>query len=434
MKTVYLAISVDTIHPGHINIIKKASKLGELTIGILTDSAIASYKKLPLMKYEQRKLIIENIKGVSKIVPQETTSYRNNIIKLKPDYVVHGDDWREGKLKATRQEVVEILAEIGGELIEYSYTQGISSSMLDEITKPIGTTPSIRLSMLRRLIHSKSIVTVNEVHNGLSGLITESIKVTKNDKNIEFDAMWSSSLTDSTSKGMPDIEAVDMSSRISSVNHVFEVTTKPMIFDGDTGGKIEHFVFTVRSLERLGVSAIVIEDKIGLKKNSLFGNEVEQTQDSIEGFKEKIAAGKKAQVTNDFMIIARIESLILDAGMDDALIRAKEYIRAGADAIMIHSRKKSPEEIFEFCDKYHKMNLNQPLMVVPSSFNEVTIEEWEKKGVSIVCYANHMMRSAYPAMLNTAKSILANGRSHEAESDNLCMSVKEILELIPGTK
>ena len=434
MKTVYLAISVDTIHPGHINIIKKASKLGELTIGILTDSAIASYKKLPLMKYEQRKLIIENIKGVSKIVPQETTSYRNNIIKLKPDYVVHGDDWREGKLKATRQEVLEILAEIGGELIEYSYTQGISSSMLDEITKPIGTTPSIRLSMLRRLIHSKSIVTVNEVHNGLSGLITESIKVTKNDKNIEFDAMWSSSLTDSTSKGMPDIEAVDMSSRISSVNHVFEVTTKPMIFDGDTGGKIEHFVFTVRSLERLGVSAIVIEDKIGLKKNSLFGNEVEQTQDSIEGFKEKIAAGKKAQVTNDFMIIARIESLILDAGMDDALIRAKEYIRAGADAIMIHSRKKSPEEIFEFCDKYHKMNLNQPLMVVPSSFNEVTIEEWEKKGVSIVCYANHMMRSAYPAMLNTAKSILANGRSHEAESDNLCMSVKEILELIPGTK
>mgnify|MGYP000191491184 CR=1 FL=1 len=434
MKTVYLAISVDTIHPGHINIIKKSAELGELVVGVLTDGAIASYKKLPLMKYEQRKLIIENIKGVSKVLPQETTSYKDNILKLKPDFVVHGDNWREGVLKSTRQEVIDLLDEIGGELIEFSYTQGISSSMLDEITRPIGTTPSIRLSMLRRLIHSKSIVTVNEVHNGLSGLITESIQINRNDKNIEFDAMWSSSLTDSTSKGMPDIEAVDMSSRISSVNHIFEVTTKPMIFDGDTGGKIEHFVFTVRSLERMGISAVVIEDKVGLKKNSLFGNEVSQSQDTVEGFKEKISAGKKAQVTNEFMIIARIESLILDAGMDDALMRAKEYIKAGADAIMIHSRKKSPDEIFEFCDKYHKMNLNQPLMVVPSSFNEVTIEEWEQKGVSIVCYANHMMRSAYPAMLNTAKSILLHGRSHEAESDKLCMSVKEILELIPGTK
>jgi len=268
----------------------------------------------------------------------------------------------------------------------------------------------------------------------LSGLITESIKVNKNGQDVEFDAMWSSSLTDSTSKGMPDIEAVDITSRILSVNHILEVTTKPMIFDGDTGGKIEHFVFTVKSLERLGVSAIVIEDKIGLKKNSLFGNDVSQTQDSVEGFKEKIIAGKGAQVTNDFMIIARIESLILDAGMEDALMRAKEYIDAGADAIMIHSRKKSPDEIFEFCEKYQNLNLNQPLMVVPSSFNTVTIEDWESKGVSMVCYANHMIRSAYPAMVNTAKSILTSGRSHEAESDGLCMSVKEVLELIPGTK
>jgi len=434
MKTVYLAMSVDVIHPGHINIIKKASILGELTIGVLTDNAIASYKKLPSMSYEQRKLIIENIKGVSHVVAQKTTSYSANIRKLKPNFVVHGDNWREGALKKTRDELIIILEEIGGQLIEYSYTQDISSSMLNEISKPIGTTPSIRLSMLRRLIQSKSVVTVNEVHNGLSGLITESIKVNRQGSDVEFDAMWSSSLTDSTSKGMPDIEAVDMTSRISSVNHIFEVTTKPMIFDGDTGGKIEHFVFTVKSLERLGVSAIVIEDKVGLKKNSLFGNDVVQTQDSVENFKEKILAGKNAQVTDDFMIIARIESLILDAGMDDALMRAQEYIIAGADAIMIHSRKKSPDEIFEFCEKYHQMNLNQPLMVVPSSFNIVSTEEWENKGVSIVCYANQMIRSAYPAMLATAKSILANGRSYEAESENLCMPVKQILELIPGTK
>lgn len=434
MKTVYLAMSVDLIHPGHINIIKKAANLGSLTVGVLSDSAIASYKKLPYMTYDQRVDIIENIKGVSNVIVQETVSYRENLKALKPDYVVHGDDWREGVLKNTRKEVLDILDEIGGELVEFSYTKGISSSVLREISKPIGTTPSIRMSLFRRLLNAKRIITVNEVHNGLCGLITEVTKAERDGKVVEFDAMWSSSLTDSTVKGKPDIEAVDMTSRLSSVNQIFEVTTKPMIFDADTGGKIEHFVFTVKSLERLGVSALVIEDKVGLKKNSLLGNDVLQTQDSVESFKEKISEGKKAQVTDDFMIIARIESLILDAGMNDALMRADEYIKAGADAIMIHSRKKSANEIFEFCEKYHSMKLKAPLMVVPSSFNSVTEAEWEKKGVSIVCYANHMLRSAYPAMLNTAKSILTNGRTLEAESDNLCMSIKEILELIPGTR
>jgi phosphoenolpyruvate phosphomutase / 2-hydroxyethylphosphonate cytidylyltransferase len=434
MKTVYLAMSVDIVHTGHINIIQKASKLGSLVVGVLSDSAIASYKRLPSMSYEHRKNIIENIKGVDKVVIQETTSYENNIKLLKPNYVVHGDDWREGVLKGTREELLFLLDEIGGELVEFSYTEGISSRILSEANKVIGTTPSIRMSMLRRLLHAKPVVTVNEVHNGLCGLITEVTKVERDGCDAEFDAMWSSSLTDSTAKGMPDIEAVDMTSRLSSVNHIFEVTTKPMIFDADTGGKIEHFVFTVKSLERLGVSAVVIEDKIGLKKNSLFGNDVSQSQDSVQGFKEKIKAGKQAQVTDDFMIIARIESLILDVGMDDALMRADEYIKAGADAIMIHSRKKSPDEIFEFCEKYRSTGLIAPLMVVPSSFNSVTESEWENRGVSIVCYANHMLRSAYPAMLNTAKSILAHGRSYEAESDNLCMSIKEILELIPGTR
>ena len=434
MKTVYLAMSVDLIHPGHINIIKKAANLGLLTVGVLSDSAIASYKKLPYMTFAQRVDIIENIKGVSNVIAQETLSYSDNIKALKPDYVVHGDDWREGVLKDTRKEVLAILDEIGGKLVEFSYTKGISSTVLNEISRPMGTTPSIRMSLLRRLLHAKSIITICEVHNGLCGLIIEAINSERDGRLVEFDAMWSSSLTDSTSKGMPDIEAVDMTSRISSVNQIFEVTTKPMIFDADTGGKIEHFVFTVKSLERLGVSALVIEDKVGLKKNSLLGNDVAQTQDSVESFSEKIQAGKKAQVTDDFMIIARIESLILDAGMEDALMRARAYIDAGADAIMIHSRKKLPDEIFEFCKKYHDMELKSPLMVVPSSFNSVTETEWESRGVSIVCYANHMLRAAHPAMVSAAKSILENGRSYEAESENLCMPIKEILELIPGTK
>jgi len=434
MKQVYLAMSVDTINEGHINIIKKASSLGELTVGILTDKAIASYKKIPFMRYEQRKTILENIKGISNIIAQETTSYSDNINKLKPDYVVHGDDWRSGVLKSVRDELIELLSVVGGELIEYPYTENTPSSMIGDNSKSIGTTPTIRLSMLKRLLNSKSLIKVNEVHNGLCGLLTESLVEKRKGEIVSFDAMWSSSLTDSTAKGLPDIEAVDMTSRLSSVNHIFEVTTKPMIFDGDTGGKIEHFVFTVKSLERLGVSAIVIEDKIGLKKNSLFGNDVQQTQDTIEGFKEKITAGKDAQVTDDFMIIARIESLILNQGMNDALNRAKEYTQSGADAIMIHSREKKPDEIFEFCKKYHEMNLIQPLMVVPSSFNNVSVDEWEERGVSIVCYANHMMRSAYPAMLSTAKSILSNGRSYEAEAEEMCMPIKDILDLIPGTR
>ncbi len=430
-KTIYAGIAVDLIHPGHINVLKEARKYGDIIIGLLTDEAIATYKKLPHMTYEQRKAVIENIKGVSKVVPQTTLDYRPNLLELKPDYVIHGDDWREGVQRETRQQVIDVLKGWGGELIEVPYTQGISASGMLESIRELGTTPNIRLGMLRRLLHAKPLIRVNEVHHGLSGLITEKVSAERNGREVFFDAMWSSSLTDSTAKGKPDIEAVDMTSRMQSVNDIFDVTTLPMIFDADTGGKIEHFRFTVKSLERLGVSAVVIEDKIGLKKNSLLGNEVLQQQDSIENFQAKINAGKEAQVTDDFMMVSRIESLILESGMQDALDRAQAYIDAGTDVVMIHSRHKEPDEIFGFCEKYHRLPRTVPLKVVPSSFNAVTEEEWIDHGVSIVTYANHMLRAAYPAMLNVARSILANGRSLEASDQ--CMSIKEILDLIPGT-
>jgi len=432
MKKVYVGMSADLIHPGHMNILKEAAKLGSITVGLLTDSAIASYKRMPHMSYEQRKMVVENIKGVDTVIPQETLDYRNTLEQIRPDYVVHGDDWKEGAQKKTRQQVIEKLKEFGGKLIEISYTKGISSTQLIEAEKEVGTTPNIRLSMLRRLLNAKPLIRVNEVHHGLSGLITEKTSVERNGKNISFDAMWSSSLTDSTAKGKPDIEAVDMTSRMQSVNDIFDVTMLPMIFDADTGGKIEHFRFTVKSLERLGVSAVVIEDKVGLKKNSLFGNDVKQQQDSIENFQAKINAGKESQVTDDFMVISRIESLILDAGMQDALDRSQAYIDAGTDVVMIHSRMKEPDEIFEFCEKYHKLPKVVPLKVVPSSFNGVTEDEWVDRGVNIVTYANHMLRSSYPAMLRVAESILKHGRSLEASDE--CLSIKEILELIPGTK
>jgi phosphoenolpyruvate phosphomutase / 2-hydroxyethylphosphonate cytidylyltransferase len=432
MKKVYVAMSADLVHPGHINLLKEAAKLGNITVGLLTDQAISSYKRLPFMNFEQRKAVIEHIKGVVEVIPQDALDYSENLRLLKPNIVVHGDDWKEGVQKSTRNQVIKTLKEWGGELIEIPYTSGISSTKLNAAIKEIGTTPNIRLTSLRRLLDAKQLIRINEVHNGLTGLIAEKTQVKRDNKILEFDAMWASSLTDSTAKGKPDIEAVDMTSRMTTVNDIFAVTTKPMIFDADTGGKVEHFVFTVKSLERLGVSALVIEDKVGLKKNSLLGNEVPQTQETIENFQNKIRAGKEAQVTNDFMIISRIESLILEAGMQDALDRAEAYIEAGTDIIMIHSMLKEPDEIFEFCEKYKSLNNKVPLMVVPSSFNIVTEQEWLDKGVNIVCYANHMLRSAYPAMLSVAKSILKNGRSYEA-SDN-CLSIKEILELIPGTK
>lgn len=431
-KTVYVGMSADIIHPGHLNIIHEAQKLGKVIVGVLTDEAIASYKRLPYLNYEQRSLVVKNLKGVSEVIPQTTLDYRPNLEKIKPDYVVHGDDWKDGVQKETRQKVIDKLAEWGGKVIDIPYTQGISSTQLNSKLKEIGTTPEVRLKRLRRLIAAKPIVRILESHSGLTGLIIENTSVDINGMKREFDGMWSSSLTDSTNKGKPDIEAVDLTTRLHDLNDALEVTTKPVIFDGDTGGKIEHFVFTVRTLERLGVSAVIIEDKVGLKKNSLFGTDAIQTQDSIEHFCDKIKAGKQAQITPDFMIIARIESFIAGKDLNDAMERALAYIEAGADGIMIHSKDKSGEDIKSFCKDLRKVHSNVPIVVVPTTYNHITEDELAEWGANVVIYANHMLRSAYPAMVNTAKSILTHGRSYEA--NDLCMPVKEILELIPGTK
>ena len=430
--TVYVGMSADIIHPGHINVLKEAASLGDVTVGLLTDPAIASYKRLPHMTYEQRRAVVENLKGVVQVVPQQTLDYVPNLRQLKPDYVVHGDDWRSGVQSQTRQRVIDALAEWDGKLHEVPYTEGISSTQLNESVKQIGTTPSVRLSRLRRLIENKSIVRVLEAHNGLTGLIAETTEVERDGRMVEFDAMWSSSLTDSTSRGKPDIEAVDISSRLQTINDLFEVTTKPLIFDGDTGGKPEHFTFTVRSLERLGASAVIIEDKEGLKRNSLFGTDVAQTQSTIEDMSGRIAVGKQAQITDDFMIVARLESLILDKGMDDAVTRAKAYIDAGVDAVMIHSRRKEPDEVFEFLKHAESFPTQVPIVAVPSSYNAVSDDELARRGVNVVIYANHMLRAAYPAMVNVAKSILQNGRSLEA--DQHMAPIKEALEIIPGNR
>ncbi len=432
MSTVYLGMTADIIHPGLINIIKEATKYGDVIIGLLTDEAIAEHKRLPHMSYEQRREIIENIKGVSRVVPQKEWSYVDNLREYKPDFIIHGDDWKHGPLSKIREDVFSIMQEIGGEVIEIPYTHGITSSSLNNDIIAIGTTPDFRLKSLRRLLSVKKLIRILEAHSGLSGLIIENVEVFKDDKRLCFDGMWSSSLTDSTCKGKPDIEAVDLTTRLQDLNNILECTTKPIIFDGDTGGKIEHFVFTVRTLERHGISAVIIEDKVGLKKNSLFGTDVEQSQATVVEFCDKIKAGKNAQVTKDFMVIARIESLICGKSIDDAMERALAYVKSGADGIMIHSKHKTGDDIKTFCLEFRKNDKITPLIVVPTTFNHIKEDELNSWGVNIVIYANHMLRASYPAMLKVANIILENQRSSEA--DEFCMPIKEILELIPGTK
>ena len=427
-KTVYVGMSADLIHPGHINIIDIARAYGEVTVGLLTDEAIASYKRLPSLSFEHRKKIVENLKGVSHVVAQETLDYVSNLEQLKPDYVVHGDDWRSGPQKETRDRVIKTLGLWGGELIEPKYTEGLSSTALNKAVQEIGTTPGARLGRLRRLIAANPIVRVMEAHNGLSGLIVEHSSYEHGGQVTEFDAIWLSSLTDSTAKGRPDIEYVDRTSRAQTINEILDVTTKPIIYDADTGGLTEHFTKTVCSLERVGVSAVIIEDKQGLKQNSLYGTERNQELIPKEVMCQKIHAGKQAQVTEDFMIIARLESLIAKQGLADALDRAQAYIEAGADAIMIHSCESELTEIKEFCKAYQDLVGKVPLVAVPTTYNQVYESELTEIGFSVVIYANHLLRSAYPAMLKTAESILKHGRSKEADAD--CISTKDILGLI----
>lgn len=428
MKTVYTCFCTDIIHEGHLNIIDQAHKYGKVVVGALSDAALIQYNKFPTISLKDRVKLYESLDGVDEVVVQDSVMYDDIINELHPDYVVHGDNWKEGPEATIRENVIELLKKYGGELIEVSYTYNSHVKKVDRQLKEKLSMPEYRRKRLKQLIEIRPIVKAMEVHDGLTGLIVEKTVVESNGELDQFDAMWISSLCDSTAKGKPDIELVDMTSRFRTIDDVTEVTTKPIIFDGDTGGLTEHFVYTVRTLEKMGVSAIIIEDKTGLKKNSLFGTEVQQTQDTIENFSAKISAGKQAQLTDDFMIIARIESLILEQGMEDALKRAEAFVNAGADGIMIHSRRKEPDEILEFCDKFRIKDKKTPIVVVPSSFNTITEEELAAHGVNIVIYANQLTRSAFPAMQKTAEDILKYHRAKEV--DDRLMSIKQIITLI----
>ena len=430
-KIVYIGLAADTIHHGHTNLIEVGRKYGNIVIGLITDEVISEYKRIPYLDFNQRKKILLNLKGVVKVIPQNNYDYSENIVNLKPDYMIHGDDWKYGFQKRLRNNAIKSLKKYGGKLIEVPYTKGISSDAINRFQNLSLVTPDLRRGMLKKLIQLKKFTRFLEVHNPISAIIGENVEIEKNGKKINFDGFWSSSLTDSTSMGKPDNEYVDNSLRLSAINHIFDATSKPMIFDADTGGKLEHFDMKIKTIERSGISAVIIEDKTGLKKNSLLKNTKNQIQENIEVFSKKISIGKKAQLSDDFMIFARIESFILGKDLRDAIKRANAYLGAGADGIMIHSKSKNPKEIFEFAKQFRKDFKDTPLICVPSTYNQVTENELLKKGFNVVIYANHMLRAAYPAMKKVAIEILKNGRSKE--SDKKLISISELLSLIPGT-
>ena len=429
MKSVYIALSLDFIHHGNIKIINEALKYGEITLGLLTDKAISEKKQIPYLNFEQRKKVAENLKGIKKIIKQNEWDYSINILKYKPDFFIHGDDWKINEPEH-RKKIIKALSEYGGKLVEIPHTKNISSTKIKNGLLNIEILPNVRVSSLKRILENKKISRFIEAHSPLSAMIIENLILEKKDKKIFFDGFWSSSLTDSTVLGKPDIEAINISQRLTNINNIFEVTSKPMIVDGDTGGLSQHFNMNIRALERQGVSAVIIEDKKGLKKNSLLGNEIKQEQEEIDIFSKKISSGVKNKMSDDFMIIARIESLILEKGVDDALLRAEKYLQAGADGIMIHSRQNSPDEVFKFSEKFRNFS-DKTLVSVPTSYNTTYLDEFEKKSFNVVIYANHMLRASYEAMEKVAKEILKNERTSEIEKD--IISIKKILRLIPGT-
>jgi phosphoenolpyruvate mutase len=427
-NTVYVGLSADILHEGHVNILNTAAKYGTVIVGLLTDEAIATYKPLPFLNYSQREMVLKNLKMVDRVIPQKTLDYIFNLEKIRPDYVVHGDDWRKGVQQKIREKVIKVLKKWGGKLIEPQYTKDISSTLIKKKILKSGITNEQRKSKLKRLINAKSIVRIIEAHSGLSALIVENLNFYKKNEFLEFDGIWSSSLTDSTLRGKPDNQSVDYSTRISGLNDILETSLKPIIFDADNGGRIEHLSYLVKNLERLGVSGIVIEDKKGLKKNSLFSDQKETRQEKILEFCKKIKKASESKISDDFLVIARIESLILGKSIKDALHRAEKYSAAGADAILIHSKEKVPKEIFQFAKLFKKSKFYKPMIAIPSTYSKTYEKELIKHDFKIVIYANHLLRASYKAMHDTAKKILIHQRAFEVEKN--ITSINEIISLI----
>jgi phosphoenolpyruvate mutase len=427
-KTVYVPLAADILHEGHLNILRIASGYGKVIVGLLTDAAIIQYKNLPFFDYDQRLKIVSNLKFVDQVIPQDSWDYKEILNSIKPNFFVHGDDWKVGVQSKIRLEVIKELKKWNGKLIEPKYFKKISKNYQKKTILQMGITPDQRKLKLKRLLKVRKIIRIVESHSALSSMIIENVNINKNGKSLEFDGIWSSSLTDSTLRGKPDNQSVDYSQRINSLNDTIDTSMKPIIFDGDNGGRLEHLLYLVKNLEKIGVSALVLEDKKGLKINSLFQDQSKSFQESIIEFSKKIKVAVNSRISKDFMIIARIESLILGKSIKDALYRAEKYSAAGADAIVIHSKEKTPKEIFEFAKLFKKSKFYKPMIAIPSTYSKTYEKELIKHDFKIVIYANHLLRASYKAMHETAKKILINKRTFEIEKN--ITPINEIISLI----
>ncbi|MDJ0824059.1 MAG: phosphoenolpyruvate mutase [Rhodobacter sp.] len=427
---VYVSMTAEILHNGHLRILKEAKKHGRVTVGLLTDRALENKKPIPLLSFEQRKEILEALDCVDEVIAQDEWDYDACIDTHKPRVFVHGDKW-DGPLTGMRERAIARLESYGGTFVELPYSHEFDGTHIAPQMAASLATPFAKQKAFRRMMQSKRLVRFLEAHSPLAALIGEHTKVQRNGDVLQYDGFWSSSLTDSTEMGLPDIEALDVTRRLQNIDEIFEVTTKPLVFDADTGGKAEHFELKVRTMERMGIAAAIIEDKTGLKKNSLLGTSVPQTQASIPEFQEKIRAGIEGQKYRGMMIIARLESLILGQGIDDALRRADAYVTAGAGAVMIHSKERDPAQVFAFTDAFAQDHPEVPIVAVPSSYNTVHDHELQAHGIKMIIYANHMLRSSYKAMEQTARAILEHGRTAEIEDE--IITIPQILKLIPGT-
>ncbi len=408
-KTVYVGMSADLVHPGHINLLREAASLGRVTVGLLTDRAISSYKRMPFLTFEQRRAVIEHIAFVTAVVPQDTLDYTDNLRLLRPDFVVHGDDWRNGVQAQTRRRVLDVLREWGGTLVEPPYTEGISSTALRMAAMDIGFAPGVRQRRLRRMLDCKPLVRVMQAHDGLSAHIVDRLEETTQGAPREYDAIWVDSLAGAPIRGKPDPLPFDLSSRLVTLHEILDATTKPLICNAGGAGHAAGVTAAVRTLERIGVSAIVIDTEVTDRRAVPAMAASAPPQDDMAAFIREIAAARDARVTPDFMIIARINDRTRDCGADRMMARAAAGVDAGADAVMCDSDPVNPDGIFDLCRRYRRLMNGHPLLVGLSGTEGLQEHDLASAGASMVVYTDTLLRAAREAMISAASQVLSCG-------------------------
>jgi len=403
-KTVYVGMVGDMLHVGHINILKTAARLGRVTVGVLTDRAVVGYKRLPLLAFEDRVRVVESIADVAAVVPQKTLSYVENLRALRPDYVVHGDDWRYGdQVSRARAEVIATLGEWGGELVEVAYTKGISSTAIHRSGAADALFSGTRQGRLRRLLAAKPTLRIVEAHSGLSAKIAAEVRGP--DGATGFDAVWQSGLTDAIHRGKSDGGAVDRGRRLQAVEEILDAGPLPLIYDGRAAGRPETVFDLTRALDKAGVSALCLGDRSDPDRT---GPEMSPAETVAQ-----IEAVRAACPTGAVMAISRIVVAAPGNGgsgaLDRALDRALALLEAGSDAVMFDSAADTAEPILDIAARLRRQRRDVPLFAAQSDRWGAPIHRFENAGIDAVVYETHLLRATVAPMRRAATALLAEG-------------------------